>query len=312
MPRLAISPGDRELADRLTAALDDYTDNTRALPGINSSAARDTLVAQIIDSDRRRRYASWVRGSNATSKVAGHPISAFQPLMAATHYAQSGDFDEACWLVFLATHFGYHRTNRWALSGNFYHRLGDGGSWTWPAATADTPGMRRWLDANRAELRRAGGPFGNHRKYVSLSGSAKSGTGEALETYIDWVGTSHSIHFDSLTVAGDPKRSFAAAYVAMDAVTQFGRTARFDYLTMLGKLGIVDLEPDKLHLLNATGPLKGARLICCGNREARMPAAELEHCLQQLGDSLGVSYDILEDALCNWQKSPNQFTSFRG
>jgi len=98
----------------------------------------------------------------------------------------------------------------------------------------------------------------------------------------------------------------------MDEVARFGRTARFDYLTMLGKLGIVDLDPDKLYLQGSTGPLDAARLLVSGSPGVNTAAAELEGYLQGLGDSLGVTYDVLEDALCNWQKSPRRFISFRG
>jgi hypothetical protein len=38
----------------------------------------------------------------------------------------------------------------------------------------------------------------------------------------------------------------------------------------------------------------------------------LEEWLVQLGAGLGVGMQVLEDALCNWQKSPVQFKRFRG
>lgn len=81
---------------------------------------------------------------------------------------------------------------------------------------------------------------------------------------------------------------------------------------MLGKLGIVDLLPDKLYLQGSTGPLNAARLLVSGSTGAKTSAAELEDYLYDLGDHLGVTFDILEDGLCNWQKSPSRFISFRG
>ena len=312
MPRPSVSPRDQAFAQRIRESLDDYAANVRPLPGIASAAAKDTFVAQLVDSDRRRRFALRVASSNPDPKVLGEPLSAFDPHFGAVRCVLDGDFDEACWLVFLATHFGFHRRNRWALSGNFYRRLGVGQQWTWEAVSAEPAAVRAWLDSNRAALRSAGGPFGNHRKYESLAGGTRVGTGEAIESYVEWVGPSHRALFDDFCAAGSAKESFAAAYRSMADVTRFGRTARFDYLTMLGKLGIVNLRPDKLCLQSSTGPLAAARLLVSGSAGVKTSAAELESYLCDLGDHLGITFDILEDGLCNWQKSPRRFISFRG
>ncbi|MCG7606811.1 MULTISPECIES: hypothetical protein [Mycobacterium] len=312
MPRPAVSPLDQALAQRLREALDDYAATVRPLPGIASPAAKDTFIAQLVDSDRRRRFALRVGASDPHPKVLGEPVSAFNPHYAAVRCVRDGDFDEACWLVFLATHFGFHRHNRWALSANFYRRLDAGQPWTWETVSAEPAAVRAWLDSNRAALRSTGGPFGNHRKYESLAGNTPAGTGETIESYVEWVGPSHRAHFDDLCASGSAQESFAAAYTSMAEVARFGRTARFDYLTMLGKLGIVDLCPDKLCLQNSTGPLNAARLLVSGSAGVKTSAAELEGYLCDLGDHLGVTFDILEDGLCNWQKSPGRFISFRG
>lgn len=312
MPRPAVSPPSQALAQHFRDALHDYAASERALVGIGAPPALEAFVAQLVDSDRRRRYALRVASSDPNPKVLGEPMSAFDPLFAAVRCLRDGDFDEACWLVFLLTHFGFHRHGRWALSANFYRRLGAGNPWTWAAVAADPGAVRNWLDTNRDALRQAGGSFGNHRKYESLWGNTPVGTGEAIETYVGWVGTSHRARFDELCLDRSARESFEAAYISMAEVARFGRVARFDYLTMLGKLGIVDLDPDKLYLQGSTGPLDAARLLVSGSKGVNTGAAELEGYLQGLGDTLGVTYDVLEDALCNWQKSPRRFISFRG
>jgi len=50
----------------------------------------------------------------------------------------------------------------------------------------------------------------------------------------------------------------------MNDVERFGRTAKFDYLTMVGKLGLAAIEPGSTYMQGATGPLKGARLLFGG------------------------------------------------
>ena len=99
----------------------------------------------------------------------------------------------------------------------------------------------------------------------------------------------------------------------MEGVASFGRTARFDYLTMLGKLGLAAIAPDCPYLHGATGPLRGARLLFVGNPTAKgLSTNELETRVGELGEALRVGMQEMEDSLCNWQKSPSQFRPYRG
>ncbi|MBO0876130.1 MAG: hypothetical protein J2P19_22350 [Pseudonocardia sp.] len=95
-------------------------------------------------------------------------------------------------------------------------------------------------------------------------------------------------------------------------MARFGRTARFDYLTMLGKIGLAEVEPDCAHLVGSTGPQRGARLLLEGRKNGAPTAQLLEKRIASVQEALDISYDVLEDALCNWQKSPNSFVPFRG
>jgi hypothetical protein len=96
----------------------------------------------------------------------------------------------------------------------------------------------------------------------------------------------------------------------MGAVVGFGRTARFDYLAMIGKAGLAPIEPDSTHLRTATGPVAGARRMF--ETDVRLSIAQLEALADDLGDYLQVGMQAMEDALCNWQKSPSVFKPFRG
>jgi Alpha-glutamyl/putrescinyl thymine pyrophosphorylase clade 3 len=66
--------------------------------------------------------------------------------------------------------------------------------------------------------------------------------------------------------------------------------------------------PGLPYLKGSSGPLNGARLLFGRNE----PAETLDLWVAQLGESLGVGMQELEDALCNWQKSPDRFVPFRG
>jgi hypothetical protein len=58
----------------------------------------------------------------------------------------------------------------------------------------------------------------------------------------------------------------------------------------------------------STGPVQGARLLF-GNHENPV---NLDRWLVELDAELQVGMQVLEDALCNWQKSPERFKPFRG
>jgi len=95
-------------------------------------------------------------------------------------------------------------------------------------------------------------------------------------------------------------------------VKSFGRTARFDYLAMIGKLKLADIHPDSVHFDGATGPVTGARLLFSGNPQSRDSAKSLESLSDLLASRLSVGKQVIEDSLCNWQKSPSNPIRFRG
>ncbi len=108
---------------------------------------------------------------------------------------------------------------------------------------------------------------------------------------------------------GDRRRMFDWLYRSMERnVIAFSRLSCFDYLTMLGKLNLAPIEPGSVYMDGATGPFDGGKLLFGGN-----PTREqLDAWLVQLGDHLGVGMQVMEDAICNWQKSPDAFKRFRG
>jgi len=224
-----------------------------------------------------------------------------------------GQHDEACWLVFLAAHFARNGRTEWQLAGDFYNQLGGGSQWTWEEVVDAPERVAIWLDRNRDRLRVSGGRFGNHRKYESLAGSGTSGTGYAIATYVRWVGATHRALFEAAGgTSTTPEQRFSALYQSMGQVARFGRIGRFDYLSLIYKLDLADIVPDSCHLAGATGPKSGAKLLLRGSPNASARINDLEAQLLALGKTLGVSPDVLEDAICNWQKSPGAYSFFSG
>ena len=98
----------------------------------------------------------------------------------------------------------------------------------------------------------------------------------------------------------------------MAAVHRFGRLARFDYLTMIGRIRLAGIQAGQAYLEGSTGPLRGARLLFESVGGPALTAAALEARAAVLRGYLDVTFDVLEDALCNWQKSPAEFRRYRG
>lgn len=307
-----MKPRDREEGARLEATLRSYAQDDRPLPGIESEARRRTFVEQLLESIRRIKFITVLRARDICDQRADPRDLLFDPLKAAILQQRRGNVEEAFWLLFLYIHFGKHSKAGWRYARAIYGRLGEGGLWDWPTVSSDVPGFRAWLNARQAALLN-GKPrgFGNHRKRESLSGLGDNGTGAAVETYVHWINpprTHQVLMSENLREAGgDPGVAFDALYHSMEMVRRFGRLARFDYLTMVGKLGLSPIKPNSAYLNGSSGPLAGARLLF-GN----VTAANLDDWVVQLDEQLQVGMQVLEDSLCNWQKSPDQFRPFRG
>lgn len=310
-------PGDRGVAQQLEDTLLSFDREYRPLLGIRDPEWRSVLVEQLLESIRRVRYISVIREQELSDRRGDPDDELFDPIKASILQQRGGRMDEAFWLVFLFVHFGKHARARFRHAREVYGRLGEGGRWDWASVSADPVGFREWLAVHQDQLRRGGvSLFGNHRKYQSLDALSPVGTGATVESYVRWVNpprTHQELIDQALRSAdGDPRQAFDVLYRSMRVVVGFGRTARFDYLAMVGKLGLAPIEAGSTYMQQATGPLKGARLLFEGDPDASIRAAELDTWLIELEAELHVGMQVLEDALCNWQKTPKRFRRFRG
>lgn len=312
-----MKPREQARAKELDVKLINFDSEKRRLPGIGNPVVRSIFVLQLIDSLRRVEYAHFIRDTKIDPARKDPAAPIFDPLRAAVLYMREGRFDEAFWLIFLFVHFGKHPVDGWRLVQDIYGGLGSG-TWTWERVSADPAAFGIWLADNQRRLTGDGVTrrFGNHRKYETLNTSSRSGTAEVVNSYIGWIAPPRThqqmIRDAHLTVGQNPRAVFGFLYGSMSSVKRFGRLAKFDYLTMLGKLGLAPIEPGSAYLNEATGPLRGAKLLFLGDATAKADAKELDTWLNELDKSLGVGMQVLEDALCNWQKNPRKYLRFRG
>lgn len=305
-------------ADQLSRSLATYTKNVRPLPGIVDKERADAFIEQLVESTRRTEYVRTMLDRPLSEERRLPNCAGFDPVLGAIVCMRNGDYEEACWLTLLGVQFGRARVGGWELCRAVYGRLGNGPTSSWTRTVGDVSELCNWIEDN-AERIRIGPPrrrFGNHRKYESLKETDGRGTPRTIRTYVAWVKAigSHKELIDS-AIAGaedDPYLAFDTLYRSMSAVASFGRLARFDYLSMLGKLRVASIKAGSTYLTSSTGPLKGAQLLFT-QKGAEVPSTRImDSRLRDLGEALGVTMQDLEDAICNWQKSPNSFKAFRG
>lgn len=297
------------MAQRLSEGLLKYSER-RALSGAASEETRSVLAWQMVSSLRRLDYTRLRMGRSIDPARADPNDSMFDPELAAVLHARAGRMEEAMWLVFLATHFGNSGVTGWRLLKAVYSGLGKG-AWTWDRVNADPDAFASWLESNRHELT---GRFSNHRKYESLKPGPK-GTAAVVRSYLTWVGKdgTHAALVSRLVREGgnDPHSIFDRFYRDM-IVHRFGRLAKFDYLTLLGRLHLAPIDPGLAYIREASGPRAGSRLLFLGDEEDGSHDAELDAWVVELGAQLGLGMQVMEDSICNWQKSPTRFVHFRG
>lgn len=305
----------RDRIDQIQAAIATFSAEVFPLMGVIGAAEKRACSEQLVSSMRRVDYIRGLAARDMDARRADPSQDLFDPLMAAALAVKRGDVDEAWWLTFLATHFGKHIEDGWRLTRDFYGAFGTHPSWKWLEASRHHAQLNAWLDGQWPALVDDGIPrrFSNHRKYESKSPAQMK---SVLGSYIEFV-TAHGDHRSLMqdvhrNVGQNPYAGFHELYRRMAVVKRFGRLGTFDFLAMLGKLGIAPIEPDAAYLAQATGPLKGAKLFVFGDAEAKADPRQLEEILDRLDAELKVGKQVLEDALCNWQKTPDRFVLFRG
>lgn len=287
------------------------------LPGIHTAEQRRCWAEQIVSSLRRISYTDTLLMRDVNAARCDPHSGIFDPVRGSLYYQRNGQLDEAVWLTFVLTHFGKHAADGWKLAANVYGSFGAGPVRTFAQYAADPAGFVNMLDENSGRLADAkiSGSFSNHRKFQSKKPQA---IGKTFRTYHEWQTEFGSFRDRMIathaSVGQEPHAAFDALYKSMKGVYGFGggRLGRFDFLTMLGKLQLAPIAPGSVYLDKATGPLAGARLLFFNNRDHSISGKALAPRVDALDEILGVGKQVIEDSLCNWQKSPDAYVYFRG
>lgn len=302
---------DQEIYDELEAKL--LTFNAIPLPGIDLEESRHCFIRQLVDSIKRVKYLQIIAQRGSTNEAANPFNQGFNPFLASVWHLNNGNIDEAFWLVFLATHFGKHSVYGWAYLRSVYGRLNSTNIWSWERVCEDIENFKLWLHENNDVIKPIG-RFSNHRKFQSLDAYSPRGTGSTIESYVNWIGEEHShtlfLERAIMEKGDDPKTLFRHLYNSMSVVIGFARLGKFDFLTNIGKLRLAPIIPDSTYMSGASGPKRGAIALFgvkVGNNRYDEWFALMENHLE-----LDFGMQVLEDAVCNWQKDKNNYIHFTG
>jgi len=101
----------------------------------------------------------------------------------------------------------------------------------------------------------------------------------------------------------NPARRFGRAYERLGALPGFSRPARYDLLVALGRLGVVELEPDAVYLGESDGASLAARRVF-GIADRFL----LERRAGDLADAAEVPLEALDLALANFGSEAGRIT----
>ena len=121
---------------------------------------------------------------------------------------------------------------------------------------------------------------------------------KALEAYRAWARRAGSqVKAYGAGEAWTPQRRFERAFERL-ALPGFGRGPRYELLVLLGRLGVFDLRPWSLHLVDAMDPttIAAKRVFGIGD------AMNLQRRAGDLASAAGVPIEALDLALLNWSR----------
>lgn len=301
----------RDIYNDVKAKLDRYRRDI-SLPGIDDAEAENCFIKQFVDSYKRIKYIDLLKSRDIDSERKNPNSDLYDPIRAAILHFNNGDINEAVWNLLLYVHFGKNLRSNYGLIQAVYGKLGSVDIWSWDAISGNLGDFRYWLNDNVDQIKTHGN-FGNHRKYQSLKPSARYGTYQTFESFIRLVDGSFVEFIETIpdAIKRDKNDFFDYLFWHFVGIVGFGRLAVFDFLCMIGKVGVLDIEPRSPYLGN-DGPVNGTRLLFDSNARA----SDLNDFLKDIGDSALSDYpfvmQILEDCVCNWQKSPTSYLLFRG
>lgn len=279
----------RELQNLWEEALREVLDSTI------EEAALAALAFQTKDSIRRIEVYTAYKTRAELADQTGLPYSfSTNPLVLAQRPSISSL--SKLWFLYLATYFGKSKTSKWELSKRAIFRNAE------EIILVEEILEERNSYFNGLEKMDffANCNFSNHRKYTKKALLGKNGFINSANYFLNNI---YQFNFPEIT-------DFDYTYNRALKIPLFGRMAAFDYICSLCKCNLNVNEPTSMYLKYSTGPRAGFRYLLnlCGSEISSIEDVvqfgnELQEWFQENTEIFLVA-QVLEDAICNWQKSP--------
>ncbi len=290
-------------ANRIAQEIDTFAFASNLFVSNITALEKQVLARQIVDRINRVKYFEIVGSRGISPNRADPSHDLFDPIRAVFFHKHSNNLEEALWLSFLIVHFGENYQSGWKLTRNFYNNFGQEPKLTWDNVNSDPNLVDDWVDEynQRKQNLNIKLKFGNHRKFQSIKHLR-----QVIDSYLDFT-NSKGGQIQAFSISeGNSRQRFARLFKDINFYG-FARLGKFDFLSILYKFDLVEIEADCCYIKGSTGPKDGAEYLF-GN----LNSSELDNRAQKLADYLGIGYQEMEDALCNWHKSTDKYMFYRG
>lgn len=209
---------------------------TENLSFFNTRISCEILAMQLIESMKRISYFQVLSNRDISPRRTDPQDPIFDPVRAIL-YLKDIDYDEACWLTFLLVYTAENYQTNWNFMRQLYGGVNE--TLTWELARNNPQMFPHLADMLSTSQRRP--KFGNHRKYESLRRLP-----QVFDSYINLVKAygGHKNLFRH-TDFGNKKEYFKWLFSIVESnICSFGRLSTFDYLSMMYKTGLANIEAD--------------------------------------------------------------------
>lgn len=219
--------------------------------------------------------------------------------------AQRSDLDteNRIWIVYLATYFGKSQKSSWELFNRAAFDL-KRSLITTVQIKADIEKYFNYLESFDFF---ENSKFSNHRKYTKKSLGGRKGLFRSMEYVLENI----------KQYCNNDQIEFHEMYKRANQIPNFGRLASFDFSSSLVKCGFSIQEPQSMYARNSTGPLQalGFLLRLTDSDTAIQAQKNLSDDLVEWfnqNSNIFMVGQVLEDAICNWQKNPKKYIHYTG
>lgn len=269
--------------------------NRHNLPGIASDDGLKRVTSLMTSAVNSFRALTETEGCLLGVDVADPSEIDFNPMAAAAWYHFRQETDEACWLLFLRSYIGRHVKQNWNLLRAIYGGSTDGKEWTWKQVSKDGEIFRDWLLHHQDGLAK-NGSMGEAHKYVAFTSEKASKMGRDIQSYIRWVkseGSHQELLTKSVNISKEqPAVAFHHLYQSMIEQVKVKKSINFNYLSLIGAIGLARVEPEKPYLNDLLFSKIGARWLFGSDKTNKIPTNELNDMVISLARHLEIPFGI--------------------